>query len=102
MNKKLLGPYGLKWNPFGPEVPPEALLATPKVDDFCWRVEHSHVKEGGFALGSVRDALGLAVSSEAYHIGGCTKQGIQAAVACDVHSRRRRGRDLRGRSEKTG
>ena len=28
----------------------EALLTTPKLDTFCWRIEQSHVREGGFAL----------------------------------------------------
>ena len=28
MNKKLLALYGLKWNPFSPELPIEALHAT--------------------------------------------------------------------------
>lgn len=50
MNKTLLALYGLKWNPFSPELPTEALLATPGVDNFCWRVEHALVREGGFAL----------------------------------------------------
>jgi len=40
----------LKWNPFGAEVPLEALIVTPKVDAFCWRLEQGHVREGGFAL----------------------------------------------------
>jgi general secretion pathway protein A len=50
MTKKLLALYGLKWNPFAAEVPLEALLAPPKVEAFCWRIEQSHVREGGFAL----------------------------------------------------
>ena len=50
MNKKLLALYGLKWNPFSPELPIEALQVTPGVDNFCWRVEHTLVREGGFAL----------------------------------------------------
>lgn len=50
MTKKLLALYGLKWNPFAPELPVEALLPTPKIEAFCWRLEHSHVREGGFAL----------------------------------------------------
>ena len=41
--------YGLKWNPFSPDVPLEGMLATPAVEHFTWRVEQlSH--EGGFAL----------------------------------------------------
>jgi general secretion pathway protein A len=50
MTKKLLALYGLKWNPFAAEVPLEALIVTPKVDAFCWRIEQGHVREGGFAL----------------------------------------------------
>ncbi len=50
MNKKLLALYGLKWNPFSPELPTEALHITPKIENFCWRIEHSLVREGGFAL----------------------------------------------------
>jgi type II secretory pathway predicted ATPase ExeA len=50
MTKKLLALYGLKWNPFAAEVPLEALLVTPKIDAFCWRIEQGHVREGGFAL----------------------------------------------------
>lgn len=49
MNKKLLALYGLKWNPFAPDVPAEALHVTPRIDSFCWRVEQL-AREGGFAL----------------------------------------------------
>ena len=49
-NKSLLSIYGLKWNPFAPELPAEALHTTPAIDQFCWRVEHHLVREGGFAL----------------------------------------------------
>jgi type II secretory pathway predicted ATPase ExeA len=41
--------YGLKFNPFRPEIPQEALLATPAVDAFCRRVEFA-LADGGFAL----------------------------------------------------
>ncbi len=50
MNKKLLALYGLKWNPFSPELPIEALYATAKAESFCWRVEQGLIREGGFAL----------------------------------------------------
>jgi hypothetical protein len=39
VNKKLLSLYGLKWNPFAPDVPAEALLSTPRIESFCWRVD---------------------------------------------------------------
>ncbi|MGQ0548128.1 MAG: ExeA family protein [Armatimonadota bacterium] len=48
MTKKLLQLYGLKWNPFAPDVPPEALFVTPPVQSFTWRVEQL-AREGGFA-----------------------------------------------------
>jgi len=47
--KKLLSLWGLKWNPFSPELPSDGLLVTPQVDSFAWRVEQL-VQEGGFAL----------------------------------------------------
>lgn len=50
MNKTLLALYGLKWNPFSPELPTEALQTSVRVDNFCWRVEHTLAREGGFAL----------------------------------------------------
>jgi len=46
--KKLLQLYGLKWNPFGQEVPAEALLWTPRLESFGWRLEHL-ARDGGFA-----------------------------------------------------
>jgi type II secretory pathway predicted ATPase ExeA len=49
VNKKLLALYGLKWNPFAPGVPVEALHVTARVESFCWRVRQL-VGEGGFAL----------------------------------------------------
>jgi type II secretory pathway predicted ATPase ExeA len=50
MNHSLLALYGLKWNPFSPELPLEALFITPKLENFCWRIEQALVREGGFAL----------------------------------------------------
>jgi hypothetical protein len=48
MTKTLLQLYGLKWNPFAPDVPTEALLTTPRIESFGWRIEHL-AREGGFA-----------------------------------------------------
>jgi len=47
--KKLLSLWGLKWNPFSPELPSEALLVTTRIENFAWRVEQL-VQEGGFAM----------------------------------------------------
>jgi len=49
MTKKHLALYGLKWNPFAPDVPVEALHVTGRINSFCWRVEQL-AGEGGFAL----------------------------------------------------
>jgi general secretion pathway protein A len=48
-NNKHLALYGLKWNPFAPDVPVEALHVSPRTQSFCWRVEQL-AGEGGFAL----------------------------------------------------
>ena len=50
MNHKLLALYGLKFNPFTPELPTEALHVSPRLDSFCWRIENALLREGGFAL----------------------------------------------------
>jgi general secretion pathway protein A len=50
MNQRLLALYGLKWNPFSPELPTEAIYVPPKLENFCWRIEHAQIREGGFAM----------------------------------------------------
>jgi general secretion pathway protein A len=49
MNRPLRQLYGLKWTPFSPEIPTEALVVSPQLDHFGWRLEPL-VREGGFAL----------------------------------------------------
>ena len=49
MNKKLLGLYGLKFNPFSSELPASACWISPPIESFCRRIEQQ-VGEGGFAL----------------------------------------------------
>ena len=61
MNKKLLALYGLKWNPFSPQLPVEALYRSAKIDNFCWRIEQTLVREGGFALISGDPGTGKSV-----------------------------------------
>ena len=48
-DKKLLALYGLKWNPFLPNIPVEDLWAPPAIESFLFRVENL-VMDGGFAL----------------------------------------------------
>lgn len=48
-DKQLLALYGLKWNPFLPDIPVEALWPSPGIDSFYFRIENL-VMRGGFAL----------------------------------------------------
>ena len=48
-DKQLLALFGLKWNPFLPNIPPEALWQPPAMDSFFFRLENM-VMDGGFAL----------------------------------------------------
>ena len=59
--KKLLSLWGLKWNPFSPELPSEGLLVTPRIESFAWRVEQL-VQEGGFALITGESGTGKSVA----------------------------------------
>lgn len=55
--KKLLALYGLKWNPFLPDIPAEALWQPPSVGTFIFRLENL-VLDGGFALVTGEPGLG--------------------------------------------
>ncbi|OEZ63876.1 MULTISPECIES: ExeA family protein [unclassified Duganella] len=50
MTHQLLALYGLKFNPFTPDLPTDALYVPPRIEDFCWRIEQVQVREGGFAM----------------------------------------------------
>ena len=62
MNRQWLALYGLKWNPFSPELPIEGLHTHPAIDNFCWRIEHALVREGGFALVTGEPGTGKSVT----------------------------------------
>ena len=59
--KRLLSLWGLKWNPFSPELPSEGLLVAAPVENFAWRVEQL-VQEGGFALVCGESGTGKSVA----------------------------------------
>ncbi len=71
MTHKLLALYGLKWNPFSPDVPVAALWRPQRIEHFCWRME-SLVREGGFALitGDPGTGKSVALRTLAAHLGG--------------------------------
>lgn len=60
MSKKLLALYGLKWNPFGPDLPVEALYLSGRIESFLWRVDQMS-REGGFAAITGDPGLGKSV-----------------------------------------
>ena len=49
MKNKLLTTYGLKFNPFSPDIPLHALHVRPGIQHFCSRLEHL-ARDGGFAV----------------------------------------------------
>jgi general secretion pathway protein A len=61
MNRKLLALYGLKWSPFSPGVPVEALYVNRQIEWFCWRVENL-ASDGGFALVTGQPGTGKSVA----------------------------------------
>lgn len=61
MNRKLLSVYGLKWNPFTPDIPDDALWRPPEVEHFSWRVEHQ-VRDGGFAVITGESGTGKSIA----------------------------------------
>ena len=56
-DKKLLALYGLKWHPFQPDIPKEALWVQPGMDSFFFRMEDL-VRHGGFAMISGEPGVG--------------------------------------------
>lgn len=59
-HKQQFALYGLKWNPFSPDVPDDALVPHDSLEHFLWRVENL-VHEGGFALVTGESGLGKSV-----------------------------------------
>ena len=56
-NKYLLTLFGLKWNPFLPNIPVESLWPAPELDTFLFQIENL-VMDGGFALMCGEPGLG--------------------------------------------
>lgn len=56
-DKKLRALYGLKYNPFLPDIPVQALWVNPQIDSFIFRMQNL-VQTGGFALICAEPGLG--------------------------------------------
>jgi general secretion pathway protein A len=63
---KLQSLYGLKFNPFRPDVPVEALFTTPTVDAFLRRVEHG-IADGGYVMITGDPGTGKSVALRLLH-----------------------------------
>lgn len=61
MKTTLTALYGLKYNPFLPDVPTDAIYAYSDLLHFCERIEKSLIREGGFALISGDPGTGKSV-----------------------------------------
>ncbi len=62
MKTNLRDLYGLKHNPFSPDVPTDALYPGAQISNFCWRIEHGLAVEGGFAMVSGPPGVGKSVT----------------------------------------
>lgn len=61
MKQRLLSLYGLKFHPFRPDVPIDALYTVPDVDVFCRRIEFA-INDGGFVMISGEPGTGKSVA----------------------------------------
>lgn len=53
--------YGLKWDPFAPNVPTEALTCSEELSQFCWKIE-GLILDGGYAMISGNPGTGKSCS----------------------------------------
>jgi len=61
IGRTALAAYGLKWNPFTPDLPAEACLISAPLQVFCLRVE-ALASTGGFALVTGEPGMGKSVA----------------------------------------
>jgi len=87
MIRKRLAAYGLKWNPFTPDVPVEGLQRTPRIESFLARME-TLAYEGGFALVTGEPGTGKSVTLRilSEHLGGMrdVRVGILTRPQCSM------------------
>jgi type II secretory pathway predicted ATPase ExeA len=75
----MLALYGLKWNPFAPNVPTEALYITTRLESFCWRVQQL-AGEGGFALITGAPGCGKSASLRILSASLATQRDVTVGV----------------------
>jgi type II secretory pathway predicted ATPase ExeA len=76
-NTNIRSLYGLKYNPFLPDIPPQALYTIPGTENFELRVQ-SMAKQGGFAM--ITGDPGLGKSKTLQKIAHCLEQIPDLAV----------------------
>ena len=79
MNNKMLALYGLKWNPFTPNVPTEALHVTTRLESFCWRVQQL-AGDGGFALVTGVPGCGKSAALRILSVSLATQRDVTVGV----------------------
>jgi type II secretory pathway predicted ATPase ExeA len=67
VSKKILALYGLKWNPFLPEIPLEAIHVTPRIESFCFRVENGIARDGAIVALEGDNGNGKSVTTRVLH-----------------------------------
>lgn len=66
IKRTMLKTFGLKWNPFARDLPTEALIVGPQLENFVWRVEQL-IGEGGFALVTGESGTGKSAAMRVLH-----------------------------------
>jgi general secretion pathway protein A len=79
VNNKMLALYGLKWNPFTPNVPTEALHVTTRLESFCWRVQQL-AGDGGFALVTGVPGCGKSATLRILSVSLATQRDVTVGV----------------------
>jgi general secretion pathway protein A len=72
--------YGLKYNPFLPEVPIEAIHVSPRIEEFVARMQISLFVHGGFAKVIADPGMGKSVLLRLLHERGAHAPDTQIAV----------------------
>jgi len=67
VSKKILALYGLKWNPFLPDIPLEGIHVTPRIESFCFRIENGIARDGGIGVLEGDNGTGKSITTRVLH-----------------------------------